>query len=68
MTRNQVDRFLQYKAEIDTMLNRLQELSDHHFNENPDCITWASVADISRIHELIKAASDCAFQEGEYAA
>jgi hypothetical protein len=32
--------FASKKAEIDTMLTRLQALSDDHFNYSPDEITW----------------------------
>ena len=35
--------FVSKKAEIDTMLTRLQALSDDHFGYSPDEITWGHV-------------------------
>jgi hypothetical protein len=35
--------FVQRKAEIDTMLSRLQALSDDHFGVAPDEVTWGDV-------------------------
>ena len=35
--------FVSKKAEIDTMLTRLQTLSDDHFGYAPDDVTWDHV-------------------------
>ena len=55
--------FMQKKAEIDTMLARLQALSEDHFGYGPDEITWSQ-----HYAELLKRITDSAFKEGEHAA
>ncbi len=59
--------FLTRKAEIDTMLVRLQGLSDEHFEANPDEIHWGHVGDLADISKNLREICDRAFQEGEYA-
>jgi hypothetical protein len=60
--------FVARKNEIDTMLARLQALSDDHFGYSPDEITWAHVGDLGHYAELLKRITDSAFKEGEHAA
>ena len=59
--------FVQKKAEIDTMLSRLQSLSDDHFNYSPDEIDWGHVGTLGYYAELLKRVTDSAFNEGECA-
>jgi hypothetical protein len=59
--------FVQKKAEIDTMLARLQAVSDDHFNYNPDEVTWDHVGTLGYYAELLKRVTDSAFKEGEHA-
>jgi hypothetical protein len=59
--------FVQRKAEIDTMLARLQALSDEHFNYSPDEIGWDHVGTLGYYAELLKRVTDSAFHEGEHA-
>jgi hypothetical protein len=59
--------FVSKKAEIDTMLTRLQALSDDHFGYGPDEITWAHVGTLEHYAELLKRITDSAFNEGEHA-
>ncbi len=59
--------FLTRKAEINTMLARLQTLSDEHFQANPDEIHWGHVGDLADISNNLREICDRAFQEGEYA-
>jgi len=59
--------FLTRKAEIDSMLARLQGLSDEHFEANPDEIHWGHVGDLADISKNLREICDRAFQEGEYA-
>ena len=74
-TRNQTPRsneqalaaFVSTKAEIDTMLTRLQALSDEHFNVGPDEVHWGHVGDLGYYAELLKRVTDSAFKEGEHA-
>ena len=63
-----LDAFIAKKAEIDTMLQRLQALSDDHFGVAPDEITWSDVGNLGRHAELLKRITDMAFNEGEHAA
>ena len=59
--------FLSKKAEIDTMLARLQALSDDHFGYSPDEITWSHAEGLAHHAELLKRITDQAFNEGEHA-
>jgi hypothetical protein len=70
MTRNNdkaLDAFMTSKAEIDSMLARLQALSDEHFEANPDEIHWGYVGDLADMAKNLREICDRAFQEGEYA-
>jgi hypothetical protein len=60
--------FVSKKAEIDTMLARLQALSDDHFGYGPDEITCDHVGTLRYYAELLKRITDSAFNEGEHAA
>jgi hypothetical protein len=59
--------FVQKKAEIDSMLTRLQTLSDDHFGLGPDEVTWGHVTLLDDYAELLKRITERAFREGEYA-
>ena len=59
--------FIEKKAEIDTMLARLQRLSDDHFNAHPDEINWGHVGTLEHYASLLKRITDSAFGEGEFA-
>jgi hypothetical protein len=59
--------FVQRKAEIDTMLTRLQALSDDHFGVAPDEVTWGHVGSLGHHAELLERVTDSAFHEGEHA-
>lgn len=70
MTRNNAKAlaaFLTRKTEIDTMLARLQTLSDEHFEACPDEIHWGHVGDLADISKNLSEICDRAFQEGEFA-
>jgi hypothetical protein len=59
--------FISKKAEIDTMLTRLQALSDDHFNYSPDEIIWCHVGTLGYYAELLRRVTNSAFDEGEHA-
>ena len=59
--------FMSRKAEIDTMLTRLQALSDDHFNASPDDIDWGDVGTLAHYASKLREITDSAFSEGEYA-
>ena len=59
--------FIEKKAEIDTMLARLQRLSDDHFNAHPNEINWGHVGTLEHYASLLKRITDSAFGEGEHA-
>lgn len=65
--RQPIDAFIARKADIDTMLERLTELSDDHFNVHPDEVTWGDVGTLEHYAELLKRITDSAFKEGEHA-
>ena len=60
--------FIERKAEIDTMLERLKALSDDHFETHPDEIHWGHVGTLKHYAGLLRQISDSAFKEGEHAA
>ena len=62
-----LDAFLAAKADIDTMLLRLKNLSDDHFETHPDEITWADVGTLNHFVSLQRQITDSAFKAGEYA-
>jgi hypothetical protein len=64
---NALTAFVSKKAEIDTMLARLQALSDDHFGYRPDEITWSHAEGLAHYAELLKRITDQAFNEGEHA-
>jgi hypothetical protein len=55
------------KAEIDTMLARLRDLSADHFGYAPDEVTWGHVGTLAHYVDLLKRVTDMAFNEGEHA-
>ncbi len=59
--------FVSKKAEIDTMLARLQSLSDDHFGWAPDEINWGHLGTLGHYAELLKRITDSAFNDGEHA-
>ena len=59
--------FAAKKTEIDAMLDRLQDLSDEHFNCHPDEVGWATVGTLEHYASLLKRITDSAFGEGEHA-
>jgi hypothetical protein len=59
--------FIARKAEIDTMLQRLQALSDDHFGVAPEEVTWGDVGSLGHHADLLKRITDMAFNEGEHA-
>lgn len=66
-TRTALEAFVDRKAEIDTMLDRLKSLSDEHFGYSPDDINWGHVGTLAHYAELLKRITDSAFKEGEHA-
>jgi len=61
------DTFIAKKAAIDTMLARLQALSDDHFNTPPDEVHWGHVDNLEYYADLLKRITDSACSEGEHA-
>ena len=59
--------FIARKREIDAMLQRLTACSADHFGVDPDDVNWGHVGTLGHDAELLRQASDNAFQEGEYA-
>lgn len=62
-----LNAFLAAKAEIDTMLARLQALSADHFETHPDEIHWGHVGTLTHYASLLRQIADSAFREGEHA-
>lgn len=62
-----LDVFIAKKAEIDAALARLQALSDDHFYCDPDALNWGHVGMVEGFAAALKAITDAAFNEGEYA-
>ena len=62
-----LNAFMAAKHEIDTMLARIQTLSDDHFATNPDEIHWGHVGNLDKYASLLRQITDSAFKEGEFA-
>ena len=60
--------FVSRRAEIDTMLARLDALSADHFGYAPDEVTWAHVGTLEHYGDLLRRITDMAFNKGEHAA
>ena len=67
-TQTALDAFIGKKAEIDAMLDRLQALSEDHFDADPERIDWGDVGTLSSYADLLSRICEAAFQEGEHAA
>jgi hypothetical protein len=63
-----LDAFMTTKVQIDAMLERLQALSEDHFNTYPDEINWGHVGTLNHYASLLRQIADSAFKEGEHAA
>ncbi len=63
-----LDAFIAAKAEIDMMLERLQALSDDHFETHPDEIHWGHVGTLKHYAAVLRRITDSACKEGEHAA
>lgn len=59
--------FIAKKAEIDTVLARLQALSGDHFGRDPESLNWGDVGTLEHYAGLLKRITDSAFNEGEFA-
>lgn len=64
---NPLDAFIAKKIEIDEILERLQTLSDEHFNVHPDEVHWGHVGTLQSYLDLLRRVCDSAFKEGEHA-
>ena len=62
-----LDAFLAKKAEIDTMIARLQALSAEHFEVGPEEVNWGHVGTLGFYAEHLQRITDAAFHEGEHA-
>lgn len=65
--RTALDAFIEHKARIDEMLERLQAASADHFETNPDDIRWGDAGFLADIVADLELISDKIFKEGEYA-
>lgn len=59
--------FVATKADIDAMLERLQSLSDEHFDTGPEGINWGDVGTLQHYASQLHQITDSAFGEGEHA-
>ena len=60
--------FLHEKANIDTILERLQEASDDHFDVHPDGVDYSHAADLVEMSRRLQKIADLVFGEGTGAA
>jgi hypothetical protein len=65
-TETALDAFIAKKAQIDTILDRLQKLSADHFEVGPEGVDWSHVGTIAHVLDYLQEASDFIFHEGEY--
>ncbi|MDE0724356.1 MAG: hypothetical protein OSB62_06610 [Alphaproteobacteria bacterium] len=62
-----LDAFIEHKARIDKMLERLQAASADHFEINPDSINWSDVGSLADIANDLQNITDRVCKEDEYA-
>ena len=62
-----LDAFTATKLQIDAMLERLNALSDDHFETHPDEIKRGNVCTLNRYACLLRQITDAEFHEGEHA-
>lgn len=62
-----LDAFIEHKARIDDMLERLQTVSADHFETNPDTVNWGDAGFLADIAADLQHINDRVFKEGEYA-
>lgn len=55
--------FRNTKDEIDIMLNRIQSLSDNHFDTAPDDVNWADVGSLGYVASQLKEITNFLFGE-----
>ena len=65
--RTALDAFIEHKARIDGMLERLQAASADHFETNPDAIGWGDAGFLADVSADLQHITDRVFKEGEYA-
>ena len=65
--RTALDAFIEHKARIDAMLERLQATSADHFETNPDAIGWGDAGFLADVSADLQHITDRVFKEGEYA-
>lgn len=65
--RTALDAFIEHKARIDEMLERLQAASADHFETNPDSVNWADVSSLADIANDLEEITNRFFKDGEYA-
>ena len=66
-TRQPIEAFIAKKAQIDTLLDRIVEFSECHFDVMPDEINWGHVGNLSATLRDLQLISDALFCEGEHA-
>lgn len=65
-TQAALDAFIEHKARIDAMLERLQAASADHFETNPDDICWGDAGFLADVAGDLQQITDRIFKEGEY--
>jgi hypothetical protein len=65
--RTAMDAFIEHKARIDAMLERLQAASADHFEASPEEIRWGDAGFLADIANDLEHITDRVFKEGEYA-
>ena len=65
--RTALDAFIEHKARIDAMLERLQAASADHFETTPEEIRWGDAGFLADIASDLEHITDRVFKEGEYA-
>lgn len=65
--RTALDAFIEHKARIDAMLERLQKASADHFETSSDDVCWGDAGFLADIAGDLQQITDRVFKEGEYA-
>lgn len=58
--------FIDAKAEIDAMIERLAVLSADHYGYSPEDVNWGHVGTLDHYRARLRELTDMAFREGEH--
>jgi hypothetical protein len=62
-----LEAFLAAKAEFDTLIAELQQMSADHFGADPEAVLWGEAANLEHWNSRLRQVTDAYFKRGEFA-